>query len=260
MTALHALILGIVEGLTEFVPVSSTAHLGIASELLRLPQTDFLKSFMIVIQFGAILSVCILFFSLVWKEWKTWVPRIIVAFVPTAVIGFVLYKIIKTFLIGNVLVSGITLLLGGIVFLYIEKVVLPKREAGSEKNGAPGLAESGAVGAAQALAVIPGVSRSGAIIAFGLWRGYSRELVTTFAFLLAVPTMAAASVYDLYKSAPTFTGGDWRLLGIGFLTAFIVAYMSSRWFISFVSKHNFKVFGWYRIFIGAAIILYVILK
>ncbi len=259
MTILHAFILGIVEGLTEFVPVSSTAHLSLAASVMKLAETDFLKSFTVIIQFGAILAVCVIFFRLVWEYREKLVPRVIAGFIPTALIGFVLYKFIKGYLIGNIFVSGITLLVGGIVFLVVEYLVVPRQ--GRVKGEYPSVLESGAVGAAQALAVIPGISRSGAIIIYGLLRGYSREIITTFAFLLAVPTMFAASAYDLYKSGPSFTGHEWVLLVVGFATSFVVAYIVSKWFISYISKHTFKIFGWYRIAIGLAIILVpIILK
>ncbi len=255
MTIFHAFILGIVEGITEFLPISSTAHLSLASNLLGLAETEFLKSFIIIIQFGAILAVCVIFFKLVWQEREKLVPRIIAGFIPTAIIGFVLYKFIKGYLIGNIFISGITLFVGGLVFLYIEYYYLPAKKQGAV-NTFPGIGESGAFGAAQAIAVIPGISRSGAVIAYGLLRGYSREIVTTFAFLLAVPTMFAATVYDLYKSSYAFTGSEWQFLAVGFIVAFLVAYIVSKWFISYISRHSFKVFGWYRVVLGLGIILF----
>ncbi len=251
MTIVHAIILGIVEGITEFLPVSSTAHLEIASRLLGLAETDFLKTFTIVIQLGAILAVCVLFFRLVWNNKKLiWLT--LAGFIPTAVVGFALYKIIKGYLIGNIFIAAVTLLLGGIFFLVLEYWYLPKKAA-THLNEYPSIGESIGFGLAQALAVVPGVSRSGAVIVYGLLRGYSREVVITFAFLLAVPTMAAASAYDLYKSAQAFSSGEWHVLLIGFLVSFVVAYGVSKWFIRFISNHSFKVFGWYRIVLALAI-------
>jgi undecaprenyl-diphosphatase len=254
MTFLHAIILGIVEGITEFLPVSSTAHITLASKLLGLMQTDFLKSFTIIIQFGAILAVCVIFFKVVWEAKKELVPRVLAGFIPTAIIGFVLYKFIKGYLLGNVLISGYTLLLGGIAFLVLEYWYLPKHTKTLDAKY-PSIAESTGFGVAQAIAVIPGVSRSGALIVYGLLRGYSREVVTTFAFLLAVPTMFAASAYDLYKSSHVFTTTEWQLLLVGSVVSFIVAYIVSRWFISYISKHSFAVFGWYRVVLGIVVIL-----
>ncbi len=257
MTFLHAIILGIIEGVTEFLPVSSTAHIILASKLLGLAETEFLKSFTIIIQLGAILSVCVIFFKLIWERKQELVPRVIAAFIPTAIIGFVLYKLIKGYLIGNILISGIALVVGGIVFLVLEYWLLRKQKKPALSTF-PTMAESAGFGLAQAVAVIPGISRSGAVIVYGLLRGYSREIVITFAFLLAVPTMLAASAYDLYKSSAIFTAGEWQLLVVGFSTSFVVAYIVSKWFLKYISKHTFKSFGWYRIVIGSIVIIWAI--
>lgn len=253
MTIFDAIIFGIVEGLTEFLPVSSTAHLTLTAQLLGVLETPFVKTFTIVIQLGAILSVCILFFHLVWKNKKLiWIT--LAGFIPTAIVGFLLYRLIKEFLIGNLYVAGATLLLGGVFFLFLEYWYLPRR-AVSRGEAYPSVWESIGFGLAQAIAVIPGISRSGAVISYGLLRGYSREVATTFAFLLAVPTMVAASVYDIYKSGTFLNKGEWQLLLVGFLVSFVVAYIVNTWFIRFVSKHSFVLFGWYRIVIGLLILL-----
>lgn len=252
MTFFHAIILGLIEGVTEFLPVSSTAHLSFAANMLHIPQTEFLKTFIIVIQFGAILSVCVLFFKRILKE-KKLIWYTFVAFIPTAIIGFLLYRLIKHVLIGNVFIAGVALVIGGIAFLVLEYWYLPKRGTGTPSF--PSSFESIGFGLAQAVAVIPGVSRSGAVIVYGLLRGYSREVVTIFAFLLAVPTMFAAGVYDLYKTGNAFSTGEWELLLVGVLVSFFTAYIVSRWFIGFISKHSFKVFGWYRIIIGGIILI-----
>lgn len=257
MTIFHAIILGIVEGITEFLPVSSTAHIVLASKFLGLAETEFLKSFTIIIQLGAILAVCALFFKLVWEKKKELVPRVIAAFIPTAIVGFVLYKFIKGYLIGNILISGIALVVGGIIFLVLEYWILPRQKKPALSTF-PTIEESAGFGLAQAIAVIPGVSRSGALIVYGLLRGYSREIVITFAFLLAVPTMLAASAYDLYKSSAVFTSFEWQLLAVGFVVSFIVAYIVSKWFIHYISKNTFKAFGWYRILIGIAVIIWAL--
>lgn len=255
MTFFHAFILGIVEGVTEFLPVSSTAHIVLASKLLGLVETEFLKSFTIIIQLGAILAVCVLFFKLVWERKNELIPRVLAAFIPTVVIGFVLYKVIKGYLIGNIFISGIALVAGGIVFLVLEYWWLP-RNTKPALSSYPNIAESAGFGLAQALAVIPGVSRSGTLIVYGLLRGYSREIVITFAFLLAVPTMLAASVYDLYKTSAMFTPLEWQLLIVGFVVSFFVAYAVSKWFIRYISKNTFKLFGWYRIVVGSIVIFW----
>ncbi len=252
MTFFHAIILGVVEGVTEFLPVSSTAHLVLFSKLLGLPETEFLKTFTIVIQLGAILAVCFIFFNLVLNNKKLiWVT--IAGFIPTAIVGFIIYKNIKQYLIGNIFISGITLLVGGIIFLVLEYWYFP-RKAKEVCTSYPTIVESTGFGLAQAIAVIPGVSRSGAVIVYGMLRGYSREVSTTLAFLLAVPTMAAASAYDLYRSGTEFTNGEWQYLAVGFIVSFIVAYVVSTWFIRFVANHSFKAFGWYRVILGLVIL------
>ncbi len=256
MHIIHAIILGIVEGITEFLPVSSTAHIALTASVFNIPETEFLKTFTVVIQFGAILAVCVLFFKRI-REDRQLIRSTIVAFIPTALIGFVLYKIIKHYLIGNVALSGSTLLLGGLVFLWLEYVYLPRR-TGTAIATLPNDKGSIGFGIAQALAVIPGVSRSGAVIVYGLLQGYSREVVTLFAFLLALPTMGAAACYDLYKSSPSLTPHEWMLIGIGSVVSFIVAYIVSRWFIKYIATHSFKLFGWYRVIAGIVILIFVL--
>lgn len=256
MEIIHAVILGIVEGITEFLPISSTAHITLASSLLGLPETEFLKTFTIVIQLSAVVAICLLFFKRVLKD-RQLVWNTLAAFIPTAVIGFILYKLIKHYLMGNIALSAYALIIGGIIFLIVEHYYMP-RNGKSLVHTQPTIRESVWFGFAQALAVIPGVSRSGAIIVYGLLRGYSREVVTLFAFLLAVPTMAAAAAYDIYKSAPVFNNGEWGLLIVGSLTSFVVAYGVSKWFIQYISQNSFKVFGWYRIVVGIAILFFVL--
>jgi undecaprenyl-diphosphatase len=253
MTVFHAVILGVVEGVTEFLPVSSTAHITLVAHFLGLAETEFLKSFTIIIQLGAILAVCVLFYKLVFAN-KKLIVLTALAFIPTALIGFTLYRSIKTYLIGNIFISGITLLLGGVIFLVLE-YFYNSQNRDKKNEDYPTPVDSIGFGVAQAFAVVPGVSRSGAIIVYGLLRGYSREVVTTFAFLLAIPTMFAATAYDLYKTGPTFTGGEWQVLLVGFGISFIVAFFVSKWFIRFISSHSFAVFGWYRIIIGLGILV-----
>lgn len=255
MTFLHALILGIVEGLTEFLPVSSTAHMEFASYLLGIPETAFVKSFLIFIQLGAILAVVVLFAPRYIKSWKTY-KEVIIAFVPTAVVGFIFYKLIKTYLVGNLAVAGIALILGGILFIWLERRHARKATPHTEKLSFWNLI---GIGLAQAVAVFPGVSRSGAIVAYGLARDIDRDTIVEFAFLLAIPTMLAAAGYDLLKSHAAFSGGEWTTLLVGFLAAFVSALCVIKWFIGYIKSHSFEAFGWYRIIAGGVILATVFL-
>ena len=240
-----ALILGIVEGFTEFLPISSTGHLILTGKLFGLVETDFIKSFEIAIQLGAILSVIVLY-------WRTFlvdievIKKISVAFLPTGIIGFVLYKLIKTFLLGSSWVVLWSLLIGGIVIIFFEMLHKEKEDTTEELTEVT-YQQSFLIGVFQSLAVIPGVSRSAATIIGGLILGLKRKTIVEFSFLLAVPTMFAATVYDLYKNGSSFSFAQFNLLAIGFLTAFIIALLSIKFLVRFIQTHTFISFGIYRI-------------
>lgn len=252
MTLFDAAILGLVEGITEFLPISSTAHLMFASEILGLAQTAFVKSFEIAIQLGAILAVVVLY----WRKFlevKT-MKKVAVAFVPTAVVGLTLYPVIKNALIGNTLVALIALSIGGLFLIAFERWHLA-RPATEPRDLT--YKEALLVGLAQAVAVIPGVSRSAATIVGGLALGINRQTIVEFSFLLAAPTMAAATALDLYKSAGAFSSANWGVLSVGFIVSFIVAVASIKWLLRFVERHDFTGFGVYRI--AAAALFWFIL-
>jgi undecaprenyl-diphosphatase len=255
MDPLHALILGIVEGVTEFLPVSSTGHLILASKLLGMAQTDFLKTFDIAIQLGAILSVVVLYWRSLLVDFAV-IQRVAAAFIPTAVIGFILYKFIKHFLLGNTAVVLWSLLLGGIFLVVFESVHREKFDAIDDIKKMP-LATAVWVGVIQSLAVVPGVSRSAATIIGGLCLGVSRKTIVEFSFLLAVPTMLAATVLDLAKSAHEFSGDQFGFLSVGFFAAFAVGILSIQFLLYFVKNNSFIAFGVYRILI--ALLLFKIL-
>lgn len=256
MTILQTLILGIVEGVTEFLPISSTAHMDITRALMNLEATSFLKSFEIVIQFGAILSVIWLFREKIFSSFPIYFKKILIAFIPTGIIGFVLYKAIKTFLIGNLWIAGAALVVGGIKILFFEKVFKKRTEPERDFESLT-TRELLWMGVAQAVAVIPGVSRSLAVILSGRMMGVPKVLVTEFSFLLAIPTMAAAAGYDLYKSGFQFQGGEWGVLTLGFVVSFITALVSVKWLIRYIQNHSFSLFGWYRIAIGLLLLLFI---
>ena len=257
MTIIQSIILGIVEGVTEFLPVSSTGHMILASRLMGIANSPFLESFEIIIQFGSILAVVVLYWKKLFASRET-LKKVALAFIPTAIIGFLLYKILKTYFLGNVALVLWSLFLGGVILIAFEWW--------HKKYGRVGVAEVSQItykksfwtGVWQSLAIIPGVSRSGATIVGGMAMGISREAIVEFSFLLAIPTMAAATGYDFLKSAHSFTGSQMVLLAVGFVTAFVVALLAIKWFISFVQNHSFTSFGIYRIAIALIFWLFLI--
>ncbi len=242
----HAIILSIVEGVTEFLPISSTGHLILVSRLLQIPETDFVKTFEIAIQLGAIASVAVLYFKKLWFKWDL-IKKLIVAFIPTGFVGLVLYHFIKGFLLGNAYITLITLFLGGVFLIFFEKVLVPSQTKSIEKLS---LGDSFWIGVAQSVSVVPGVSRAAATIVGGMFRGLDRESATEFSFMLAVPTMIAATGYDALKSLKVFTSSNLPVLAVGFIVSFVVAWISVKFLLDYVKKHDFTYFGVYRIIIS----------
>ena len=261
MSIIHTIIISIVEGLTEFLPISSTAHMDITRLLLGIPASSFIKSFEIIIQLGAIMAVAVLYFKKVFSSWK-YIMNLAIAFIPTGIIGFILYKLIKTFLLGNIWVEALALLIGGIVIILFETSNNSLNEEEDSKESIENMSFKQLItlGMAQALAVIPGVSRSGAVIIAGRAMKINRMLITEFSFLLAVPTMLSATLYDIYKSGFSFSSGDWGSIILGFIVSFVVALIVIKWFLSYIRKHSFKIFGWYRIALGLILILALFFK
>lgn len=255
MTVLDSIILGVVEGLTEFLPISSTGHLILVGELLNLPATEFLKSFMIAVQLGAILAVVLLY----WKKFLDIevLKRLAVGFIPTGIIGFTLYQLIKEYLIGNTGIVLISLFVGGIALIAFELFHKESKDGHEEIRSLP-YSTVALVGLFQSVAMIPGVSRSAATIVGGLLLGMRRTTIVEFSFLLAVPTMLAATGYDLLKSADAFPADGYGLLLIGFITSLLVALLSMRLLIAFVKKHTFIPFGIYRIVLAVLFFLFVL--
>ncbi|WP_035587287.1 undecaprenyl-diphosphate phosphatase [Hippea jasoniae] len=254
MSVLDAIILGIVEGLTEFLPISSTGHLILASSLLGIKQTPFTKSFEIIIQLGAILSVLFLYFNRLKRDFELW-KRIIWAFIPTGVVGFVLYKLIKQYLFNpHIVVYSLTI--GGIIIIAVEflfEKIKPQKQI-NQLN----LKQSVIIGLFQSLAVVPGTSRSASSIIGAMAVGLTRKEAVEFSFLLAIPTMFAATGYDILKSGIAISSHQWHLIAIGFIVSFFSALVAVKGFIGFVSKYTLKSFGVYRIIIG--IIFLFVLK
>lgn len=250
MLPIHALILGVVEGLTEFLPVSSTGHMILTMRALGIPQTNFTKSFEILIQLGAIAAVAVAYRKKIVSDRKIILP-VAAAFVPTAVIGFIAYKAVKTLLLGNEWVTVAALAVGGVAFIAMDRLWAMRQDDTSVGSGQIRTGQAVAVGLAQALSVIPGVSRSAASIFGGMAAGLTRQEAVEFSFLLAIPTMLAASALDIAKSGIAFSLPEWQLIGIGFLTAFVTALVAIRGFLAYVRRHPFTAFGVYRIAIAA---------
>lgn len=258
MTLIQTLILGVVEGITEFLPVSSTGHLILTSRLLDMPDSDFVKSFEIAIQLGAILSVVVLYWKKVWANKDIW-KTVALAFLPTAILGFIFYKLIKTYLLSSSLVVLWSLFLGGVALILFELWYKRKTRNPGEKLQAISPKRAVAIGVFQSLAMVPGVSRSAATIVGGLLMGISREKIVEFSFLLAVPTMAAATGYDLLKSAGNINLSQIHLLAAGFVVSFVIALTSIKWLLNYVKNHTFIAFGVYRI-IAAIIFWFLVIR
>ena len=253
-----ALILGIVEGLTEFLPISSTGHLIILGDLLGYTDENS-KVFKIVIQLGAILAVCWDYRQRLGKmlaglssspSEQRFASLLVIGFLPAAVLGLMFYSTIKT-LLFNPLTVATALVVGGIIILYVEKRAYhPSIHSVDEMRWPDALK----VGFAQALAMIPGTSRSGATIMGGLVFGLSRKTAAEFSFFLAIPTMFAATAYDLYKNWAMLRIEDLPVFATGFVAAFFAAMWAVKGFIRFISNHTFVVFAWYRIVLGVAVL------
>lgn len=252
MDILQAILLGIVEGVTEFLPISSTFHLIWTSRLLGIEQDGFQKLFEVAIQAGAILAVAASFAKTATKD-PSLIKKIAVAFVPTAVIGFLLYNVIKDVFLENASLQLGMFIAVGIAFVLFER--FSKRPYTRSMNSIT-YKEAALVGTAQALAVIPGVSRAGAVILALMALSFTRKDAAAFSFLLAVPTILAASVLDISKSQSDISGGqDIILLLIGSITAFITALFVVKWLLKYLEQHTMSSFGWYRIALGLLLLI-----
>jgi undecaprenyl-diphosphatase len=257
MTTVEAIVIAIVEGITEFLPISSTGHMIIAESLLGMDIDEFTKAFTVNIQFGAILSVVVLYWKRFLQSWSFY-QKLFVAFIPAAVIGLLAGDFIDS-LLENVMVVAVMLLLGGILLLFVDKWF--NAEGTDQEITYPKALK---IGFWQCIAMIPGVSRSAATIIGGMQQKLSRTNAAEFSFFLAVPTMAAASGYKLLKILMEPDGVEMlkenlNTLIIGNLVAFVVAMVAIKTFISFLQKHGFKVFGWYRIVVGLVLIILLLL-
>ena len=252
--------MGLVEGLTEFLPVSSTFHLIFASRLVGVAETDFLKLFEVFIQSGAILAVVILYWKRIKRD-RALVTKTLIAFIPAAILGVLAYRTIKdVFFESYAWMIGIFVLVG-ILFLIFETLVkkgqIQPRKPLSELTYRSAIL----IGLAQCLAFLPGVSRAGAVILAMMVLGYRRDDSAAFSFLLAIPTILAAGAYDLYKTRHVLLASGpqaWALL-VGFIVAFAVAYFAVKWFVRYLQNHTLNLFGIYRLAAGSLLVLLLLL-
>lgn len=256
MSLLHVFILSIIEGITEFLPISSTGHLILVSKLMGITETDFVKTFEIVIQLGAILAVVVLYFKKFISSFNL-IKKLIVAFAPSAIVGFTLYPLIKGVLLGSSSVTLNALFWGGLALIGVEWF-LKRKKVEVKTESKITYRQSLLIGTFQSLSVIPGVSRAAATIIGGLLTGLNRESATEFSFLLAVPTMMAASALDIYRSRQILMSGNLTSLLIGTLLSFIFATAAVKFLIGYVKKHNFTAFGIYRIIL--ALLFWLLVK
>lgn len=244
-----------VEGLTEFLPVSSTGHLILAAAILNIAQTPFVKSFELALEFGSILAVVVLYWRLFLSV--DVLKRLVVAFIPTGIVGLAIYRFFKDVLLGNQVVVLWALLLGGIFILLFEWRYKQRSEI--DDIAKIPYTHCLLIGMCQAISVIPGVSRSAPTIMAGLALGMKRQTIVLFSFLLAVPTMAAASGFDLLMSYNEFSPGQVDLLAVGFVVSFLVALPAIKYFLEYVKKNNFIPFGVYRILLVVLFFVFVIM-
>ena len=266
LLAFKAIILGVVEGLTEFLPISSTGHLILAGSLLDF-NDDKGKVFEIVIQFGAILAVCWEFREKIAQvvaglgsdaRARRFTVNVIVACLPAIVLGLLFGKYIKAALFSPVVVAT-AFIVGGVIILLVERHNRRNAEAGKLPRVSAiddlSLTDALKVGVAQCFALVPGTSRSGATIIGGMMFGLERKVATEFSFFLAIPILFGATVYELYKARSTLSVDDFSLFGIGFIAAFISAFICVRWLLRYIASHDFTAFAWYRIVFGLVVLI-----
>jgi undecaprenyl-diphosphatase len=252
----ESIILGVVEGLTEFLPISSTFHLIVTTQILGLPSSDFVKMFEVVIQGGAISALLFIYTKTLLSDLKLSL-KVALSFIPTAVVGAALYSVIKVLFFGSNALILSAFVLVGIIFLITEYLVKHKRLILTKSLADLSYKEALGVGFAQSLAVIPGVSRAGSVIVAMMGMGYKRDEAARYTFLLSLPTILAASLLDVYKNRDLLAGlGNEKIvLATGFITAFIVAYVVVKWLLAYLKSHTLEIFAWYRFAVTLLLLL-----
>jgi len=264
---LKAAFIGVVEGLTEFLPVSSTGHMIIAERVIKLSEnSEFTNSFEVIIQLGAILAVCVYFFKKLWpfvkdkneksQRFNMWI-KVIAAFIPTAVIGALYSNYGMKEILFKPEVVAFTLVFYGIVIIWLEKINGKKNSFKINEISEISLKNAVIVGLFQCLAMVPGTSRSAATIIGAMLLGFSRTVAAEFSFFLAVPTMFAAAAKDIMDSGMSFTTTEWTAIAVGFIVSFVVALGVIKFFIKFIQSRDFALFGYYRVAAGAVIALLI---
>ncbi|MDD2451090.1 MAG: undecaprenyl-diphosphate phosphatase [Sulfurovum sp.] len=252
MDIIQAIIIGIIEGFTEFLPISSTGHMIVASKFLGVSQNHLIKAYEVIIQFAAIMAVLLLYREKIsFKKISLW-QKLFIAFLPLAVVGFIFKDLIKT--LFSVEIVAWMFIVGGIIFLIVEKFYKEERSHTSNVEQV-NMKQALWIGFAQIFSLIPGTSRAGATIIGGLLVGLDRKTSAEFSFLLAIPVMAAVSGYDLLKHYSEFADANWGAFVVGFVTAFVVAYLTIKLFLVFLQRFTFVAFGWYRILLGILLLV-----
>lgn len=255
MTLIQSIILGIIEGITEFLPISSTGHMIIASSIMGIQEDEFVKSFEVIIQFGAILAVVLIYWKRFLPNWGFY-KKLFVAFLPTAILGFLLKDLVNQFL-ESVTIVAWSLIVGGVILIWSDFFFAKLQDHG-KKTEQLSYIDCVKLGIFQSIALIPGVSRSGSTILGGLFLGMSKKEAAEFSFFLAVPTMAAATGYKVLKMVKSGNAFEHvHLLAVGMVVSFFVALLAVKFFIGIVSRYGFKGFGYYRIVVGALILAMV---
>jgi undecaprenyl-diphosphatase len=248
---IQAIIIGIIEGFTEFLPISSTGHMIVAAEYLGVSQDHLTKAYEVIIQFAAIMAVLLLYRDKIsFKKIRLW-QKLFIAFLPLAIVGFILKDFIKS--LFTVEIVAWMFIIGGIVFLIVEQFYKAEKSHTTDVEQVSYL-QALWIGIAQIFSLIPGTSRAGATIIGGLLVGLDRKASAEFSFLLAIPVMAAVSGYDLLKHYSEFSDANWGAFVVGFVTAFVVAYLTIKLFLAFLQKFTFVAFGWYRIVLGVVLL------
>jgi len=256
MDFFQAIILSIVEGITEFLPISSTGHMNLTRVVLGIPNTQFFTSFEIFIQLGAILAVVLLYGKTLLRNPEVW-KKIIAAFIPTAIVGFLLGKFIKLYLTSNEVITVIALFVGGILLIALE-LFHKEKDHHVEDIEKISYKHAMIIGLCQSIAVIPGVSRSAATVIGALFLGTKRKAAIEFSFLLAIPTMCAATVFDLKDANFAFSSQEMMLLAVGFIGSCITALFAIKFLLRFIKDHTFIPFGIYRIIVAIVFWLFIL--
>ena len=254
MTLIQAIVLAVIEGLTEFLPISSTGHMILASAAMKMHEEPFVKTFEVAIQLGAIMAIVLLYAKRFLQNLTIYF-KLAVAFFPTGVVALLAYSTIKYYLF-NPTVVAIALIIGGIILIWVDKRVVEKN---SEYADLEDISYKNAffIGLFQCLSMIPGTSRAAATIIGGVFNGLDKKQATEFSFLLAVPTMIAATGYELYKTPADLSSNEFFLLGVGLVVAFIFAWLAVKIFLKLVENYGFKQFGYYRIVLGVVFLLFM---